>query len=183
MIADGQAFLTTKWELSTIPGVAVVITALGLSLVGDGLADLLTAGMSDAPILEVRDLQVEIPLTPRDGARRRRCLVHGRAPAQALGLVGESGCGKSMTLRAILGLLPQPGADHRRRDPVRRQGPGRRPTPSGCATCAARRIGMIFQEPMTALNPVMRVGDQIAEGPMAHLGHEPLAGAQTGRSS
>ena len=41
MIADGQAFLTTKWQLSTIPGVVVVITALGLSLIGDGLADLL----------------------------------------------------------------------------------------------------------------------------------------------
>jgi len=41
MIADGQAFLTTKWALSTIPGVFVVVTALGLSLIGDGLADLL----------------------------------------------------------------------------------------------------------------------------------------------
>jgi peptide/nickel transport system permease protein len=41
MIADGQAFLTTKWQLSTIPGIVVVITALGLSLIGDGLADLL----------------------------------------------------------------------------------------------------------------------------------------------
>jgi peptide/nickel transport system permease protein len=41
MISDGQTFLTTNWELSTIPGVAVVITALGLSLLGDGLADLL----------------------------------------------------------------------------------------------------------------------------------------------
>jgi peptide/nickel transport system permease protein len=41
MISDGQAFLTTKWELSTIPGVVVIITALGLSLIGDGLADLL----------------------------------------------------------------------------------------------------------------------------------------------
>jgi peptide/nickel transport system permease protein len=41
MISDGQAFLTTKWELSTIPGVVVIVTALGLSLIGDGLADLL----------------------------------------------------------------------------------------------------------------------------------------------
>jgi peptide/nickel transport system permease protein len=41
MIADGQAFITTTWELSTIPGIVVVITALGLSLIGDGLADLL----------------------------------------------------------------------------------------------------------------------------------------------
>jgi peptide/nickel transport system permease protein len=41
MIADGQTYLTTRWELSTIPGIAVVITALGLSLLADGLADLL----------------------------------------------------------------------------------------------------------------------------------------------
>jgi peptide/nickel transport system permease protein len=41
MIAEGQTFLTTHWELSTIPGVAVVVTALGLSLLADGLADLL----------------------------------------------------------------------------------------------------------------------------------------------
>jgi peptide/nickel transport system permease protein len=41
MIADGQTFLTTHWELSTIPGIAVVVTALGLSLLADGLADLL----------------------------------------------------------------------------------------------------------------------------------------------
>ena len=41
MIADGQGFLTTNWQLSTVPGIAVVITALGLSLLADGLADLL----------------------------------------------------------------------------------------------------------------------------------------------
>ena len=41
MIADGQTYLTTNWALSTIPGIAVVITALGLSLLADGLADLL----------------------------------------------------------------------------------------------------------------------------------------------
>jgi peptide/nickel transport system permease protein len=41
MIADGQTFLTTHWQLSTIPGIAIIITALGLSLLADGLADLL----------------------------------------------------------------------------------------------------------------------------------------------
>ena len=41
MIADGQNFLTTHWQLSTIPGLAVVVTGIGLSLLGDGLADLL----------------------------------------------------------------------------------------------------------------------------------------------
>jgi peptide/nickel transport system permease protein len=40
MISDGQTYLTTHWELSTIPGIAIVLTALGLSLIADGLADL-----------------------------------------------------------------------------------------------------------------------------------------------
>jgi peptide/nickel transport system permease protein len=46
MISDGQNFLTTHWQLTTIPGIAVVITGLGLSLIGDGLADLLRPGQS-----------------------------------------------------------------------------------------------------------------------------------------
>jgi peptide/nickel transport system permease protein len=46
MIADGQNFLTTQWQLTTIPGLAVVITGLALSLIGDGLADLLRPGTS-----------------------------------------------------------------------------------------------------------------------------------------
>ena len=41
MLADGQGFITTNWQLATIPGLAVVITGIGLSLLGDGLADLL----------------------------------------------------------------------------------------------------------------------------------------------
>ena len=41
MIADGQNFITTRWQLSTFPGLAVVLTGLGLSLLGDGLADLM----------------------------------------------------------------------------------------------------------------------------------------------
>jgi peptide/nickel transport system ATP-binding protein/oligopeptide transport system ATP-binding protein len=124
--------------------------------------------MSDAPILTVRDLQVEIPLSRGtvhavDGASFE--LVAG----EALGIVGESGCGKSMTLRAILGLLPQPGritggeVVFDGTDLVN-AGAGRLRGIRGAG------ISMIFQEPMTALNPVMRVIDQIAEGPMAHLG-------------
>jgi oligopeptide/dipeptide ABC transporter ATP-binding protein len=124
--------------------------------------------MSAQAILDVQDLRVEIPLSRGtvhavDGASFRL------APGESLGLVGESGCGKSMTLRAILGLLPQPG----------RIVGGRVLFEGEDLTAASQRrlrdvrgagIGIIFQEPMTALNPVMRVGDQIAEGPMSHLG-------------
>jgi oligopeptide/dipeptide ABC transporter ATP-binding protein len=124
--------------------------------------------MSDGPILEVRDLRVELPLS--------RGTVHAVdgasisvAPGQAFGLVGESGCGKSMTLRAIMGLLPRPGRIVAGQ--VLFEG-------EDLVTASAGRlrqvrggsIAMIFQEPMTALNPVMRVGDQIAEAPQVHLG-------------
>src|SRR4051794_31599293 len=107
------------------------------------------------PVLEIRDLHVEIPLT--------RGTVHAVdgssftvAPGEALGLVGESGSGKSMTLRAILGLLPHPA--HITGGQILYDG-------ADLVTMPAKRlqdlrgkgISMIFQEPMTALNPVMRV--------------------------
>lgn len=82
---------------------------------------------------------------------------------EILGLVGESGCGKSMTSLAAMGLLPKPGprvrtgtitlggSDVTRSEPWQRVGVGH------------ASIAMIFQEPMTSLNPVRRIGDQIAE--------------------
>jgi oligopeptide/dipeptide ABC transporter ATP-binding protein len=89
---------------------------------------------------------------------------------EAMGLVGESGCGKSMTLRAILRVLP-PGGTIASGE-VRFDGTElTRLSASEMNEVRGRRISMIFQEPMTALNPVMRVGDQIAEAPLVHLGY------------
>ena len=93
-----------------------------------------------------------------------------------MGLVGESGCGKSMTLRAILGVLPPGGAVAG--GEVRFDGTElTRLLASEMNDVRGRRISMIFQEPMTALNPVMRVGDQIAEAPHGAPGLQP-AGAR-----
>jgi len=123
--------------------------------------------MSETPILEVRDLRVEIPLT-RGTVHAVQSASFTVEPGQALGLVGESGCGKSMTLRAILGLLPQPG--HITGGEIRFEGDDlANAGPKRLREVRGARIGIIFQEPMTALNPVMRVGDQIAEGPRVHL--------------
>jgi len=124
--------------------------------------------MSDAAILEVRDLRVELPLS--------RGTVHAVdgaslsvAEGEAFGLVGESGCGKSMTLRAIMGLLPRPGRIVG--GEVLFEGEDLVTAPAGrLRQVRGGSIAMIFQEPMTALNPVMRVGDQIAEAPQVHLG-------------
>jgi oligopeptide/dipeptide ABC transporter ATP-binding protein len=125
------------------------------------------------PILSVGDLRVEIP-TPRGVVKAVDGVDLDVPRGGALGLVGESGCGKSMTLRAILGLLP--GRARIAGGEVVFDGEALSPRSLG--RLRGDSIGMVFQEPMTALNPVMRVGEQIAEGPRVRLGQS----AETARA-
>ena len=119
------------------------------------------------PVLSVRDLRVEFPtrrgtLTAVDG------VSFDIMPGEVLGLVGESGAGKSLTGAATIGLLEPPGRiatgevwlegdriDTLRGEPMRR--------------LRGKRIGMVFQDPMTSLNPLMRIGDQLVETIVTHL--------------
>lgn len=132
--------------------------------------------MSDADtILTVSDLRVEIP--QRHGAVRAVDNVSLEVPrGHAMGLVGESGSGKSMTLRAILGVLPS-GARITGGN-IEFNGEQISGRQAAMKRVRGRKISMIFQEPMTALNPVQRVGDQIAEGPIVHLGLRKAAAAE-----
>ena len=125
------------------------------------------AGRTAQPLLEVEDLRLAFDLAggtvhPVDG------VSFSIARGETLALVGESGCGKSLTSLALLRLVPPPG----------RIAEGSKITLDGGDLLALResdmravrggRIGMVFQDPMTSLNPVFTVGDQVAETIRAH---------------
>ena len=119
------------------------------------------------PLLEVRDLRVGLQTT-RGPADALRGVSFSLRRGDTLGLIGESGCGKSMTALALLGLLP-PGA--RVGGSIRFAGQelvGM--AESALGQLRGNRIGMVFQEPMTALNPLHTVGAQVAEPLRVHQG-------------
>src|SRR6185295_15867237 len=114
----------------------------------------------DSPILIVEDLRVQFPgRVAAVEAVRGVSFVVGR---EKLGIVGESGSGKSMTGRAILRLVPAPGRVTARRlvfegiDLLAASEPAMR-------RIRGERIAMVLQDPKFSLNPVMPVGDQVAE--------------------
>ncbi|HEX3740582.1 MAG TPA: ABC transporter ATP-binding protein [Terriglobales bacterium] len=121
-------------------------------------------------LLEIKNLSVEFPAEPRP--LPAVCDVSfGLARGEVLGLVGESGSGKSVTSLAVMRLLPSQAAIA---GEIRFAANGSAPVNLLSLTAEQMRslrgsgISMIFQEPMTALNPVMRVGDQVAEAVHAH---------------
>ncbi|MDQ3857758.1 MAG: ABC transporter ATP-binding protein [Actinomycetota bacterium] len=122
------------------------------------------------PLLRVENLRVEIP-TSRAVVVPANDVSFDVFPGEAVGLVGESGCGKSTTLRALLGLLRPPA----RIAAGRIVFDGRDLAALGEAELRkvrGRSISIVFQEPMSSLNPLMRVGAQIAEALRVGLGLE-----------
>jgi oligopeptide/dipeptide ABC transporter ATP-binding protein len=119
-------------------------------------------------LLEVRNLTVEFAAA-QGNVTAVRDVSFQIAPGEVLGLVGESGSGKSVSALAILRLLP-PRARVLGEVRFRDDDLVAIPEPQ-MRHIRGAGISMIFQEPMTALNPVMRVGDQIAEAVLAHAGH------------
>jgi oligopeptide/dipeptide ABC transporter ATP-binding protein len=124
---------------------------------------------ADEPLLVVEGLTVEF-LTEAGSARAVEDVSFRVKAGQTVGLVGESGCGKSATALALMGLLPKPagrvaagrllfeGEDLRTVDEKRLR------------DLRGNRLAMIFQEPMTALNPVLTTGEQVAEVLRRHRG-------------
>jgi len=122
-----------------------------------------------APILQVENLQAYF-YTPSGPARAVDGVSFILQPGETLGLVGESGCGKTATALSVLRLLPDP--------PARIVGGqvlfgGQNLsalTEAELCRIRGKHISMVFQEPMSSLNPVLRIGDQISEPLRLHLG-------------
>jgi oligopeptide/dipeptide ABC transporter ATP-binding protein len=118
------------------------------------------------PLLSVRDLYTYFA-TPRGVLRAVDGVSFELYPGETFGIVGESGSGKSVTCRSLIGLLPVPPAAmvgtvmYGGRDLVKL-------SRSSMQKVRGAHISMIFQDPMTSLNPVMRVGDQVEEALQAH---------------
>ena len=125
-----------------------------------------------APLIDVRGLTVALAGT-MPPVRIIRALDLTLMPGETLGIVGESGSGKSMTALALMGLTPSAMAVT---GSIRFEGQDLLPYDERRMTAIrGARIAMIFQEPMTALNPVHRIGRQIAEGLMLHEGVDEAA--------
>ena len=121
-------------------------------------------------LLDVRNLTVELP-TAAGWIRPVNDVSFQLAPAESLGLVGESGSGKTMLALALMGLLP-PGARVAGAAVLEPGGANQRDlaqiNEKAWRAVRGREIAMIFQEPMTSLNPVMRIGAQVEEAIRAH---------------
>jgi oligopeptide/dipeptide ABC transporter ATP-binding protein len=119
-------------------------------------------------LLEIDDLKVEFP-SAQGLVKAVDGISYTVAAGETVALVGESGCGKSMSALAVLGLVPSPGRvaggsvrfeDRDLLDLPEEQ----------IEAIRGREIAMIFQEPMTSLNPVLSIGVQLSEGMRRHLG-------------
>ncbi|MEX0364570.1 MAG: ABC transporter ATP-binding protein [Ruegeria sp.] len=128
------------------------------------------------PVLSIRNLTVDIPT--RGGVLRPvNGVSYDTAAGEILGVVGESGAGKSMAGNAVIGLLTPPAhiasgeihlnghrIDQLNGDAMRR--------------LRGKEIGMVFQDPLTSLNPLLKIGDQLTETMLAHLDISPSEARQ-----
>lgn len=125
--------------------------------------------MSASPLIEIRDLRIRFHGDDGRVTHAVDSVDLSVANGATLGLVGESGCGKSVTSLAIMGLLPKQSAEIT--GAIRFDGFDLLKTPDQTLRdLRGNRLAMIFQEPMTSLNPSFTIGDQVIETILRHRG-------------
>lgn len=195
MVADGVSVLFSQPWLIWPPGMAIALTILALGLLGDAVRDASTENWSPPPQRTRSPTRPtaasgQSPLAERTTDGSALVAVSGLtvnfetgagsvsaidgvtfdiAPAETVGMVGESGCGKTTTALALLGLLPANG--YVDRGSVFYNGQDLATLPdSQLRKLRGKEIGFISQEPMISLNPAFRVGWQLAEAVRSHHG-------------
>ncbi len=123
----------------------------------------------ESPLLSIDQLQVLIP-TPRGAVHAVDNVSFSLEKGKTLGLVGESGCGKSILCRSITGLLPKGAVVSNHSKIVFKDQILNQLSNHALNKIRGREIAMVFQDPMTALNPVMTIGRQMAESLVHHMG-------------
>jgi len=192
MLGDGRKLITTAPHVATIPGLLILLVVIGVNLLGDGLRDVLDprlksgaggsaqAAVAAKPPAEKAEPVQEALLQVSHlstyffvGDQTYKAVDDVSftvAPGEALGIIGESGSGKSVTALSIMGLIPSPpgrivsGSIHFRGEDMVTA-----PLPK-LQAIRGNRIAYIFQDPMTSLNPLIPVGEQVAEGVRRHQG-------------
>jgi oligopeptide transport system ATP-binding protein len=129
------------------------------------------------PILQVKNLEVEF-VTDDGIVRAVNDISFDLYPGETLGIVGESGSGKSVANLTILGLIPQPPGHVKGGEVLFADQDLLKLSQRQFQTIRGKRIAMIFQDPMTALNPFLTIQDQLIEVSMLHLGHTRNAAIQ-----
>jgi peptide/nickel transport system permease protein len=197
MLRSGFELMATDARLMLVPAIAIALTTLAFNALGDGLRDALAGGTGlkrragdklgtttvtrgsaaepaaaepvapDGNVLSIRNLSVAFE-TERGLARVLDDVNIDLRRGEILGLVGESGCGKTVTSMSILRLLPSPPARilsgqvlYDGRDLLQLRTKELR-------SVRGRDIAMVFQDPMASLNPAFTVGDQIVEAQRIH---------------
>jgi oligopeptide/dipeptide ABC transporter ATP-binding protein len=123
--------------------------------------------MTEAPVLEIRDYRLNF--NTFDGVYHALDGVNlSVGKGQSLGIVGETGCGKSVTVRNVLGLLPTPPAEVISGEILYNGKDMLKVTPEEMQKIRGIEIAMIFQDPMTYLNPVFTIGTQMVDVILAH---------------
>jgi len=193
VLADGRQNVAIAWWMLVFPGAAIFLAVLAVNLVADGLADVLDPRLKltgrfakraprreaaaaapapepaqgEPPLLAVDGLRVEFPLEDGSVVHAVQDVSFALRAGERLGIVGESGSGKSVTALAVMGLLDAPGRVTA--GSVRLRGRELLHLPERSLNkVRGREVAMIFQDPGTSLNPVLRIGSQVAEAIELH---------------